>query len=69
MLRAMIYFSLDFCTRSNKKKKFLFQGNPSLFIPYFGTSSYHTIENFCKNFYQNCETSEHGLENLDLARD
>jgi hypothetical protein len=63
----MIYFSLDFCTSSNKKKKTLFQDNPNLVMPCFGTNSYHQILNISKDFYQNSQTSETGLENLTLT--
>ena len=66
LLRSMIYFSLDFCTRSNKKKRTLFQDNPSLVMPFFGSNSYHQILNISKDFYQNNQTSDSGLENLTL---
>jgi hypothetical protein len=44
-----------------KKKKTLFQDNPNLVIPCFGTNSYHQILNISKDFYQNSQTSESGL--------
>lgn len=66
LLKSLVYFSLDFCTRSNKKKRTLFQDNPNLIMPYFGTNSYHQILNLSKDFYQNSATDDSGLENLTL---
>lgn len=57
LLRSMIYFSLDFCTKSSKKKKSLFQDDPNLFFPYMGTPAYHVLMSISKNFYQNTEGS------------
>lgn len=62
----MAYFSLDFCTKSMRRKKVLFQDNSNLIIPYMGTNAYHQILNISKNFYQNAQTSDHGLEDLTL---
>ena len=66
LLRSLIYFSLDFCTRSSKKKRTLFQDNPNLIMPYFGTNSYHQILHLAKDFFQNSRTDDSGLSNLTL---
>lgn len=61
LLRSMIYFSLDFCTKSSKKKKSLFPDDPNLFYPYMGTKPYHFLLSVSKNYYQNAEGSSQGL--------
>mgnify|MGYP003510781824 FL=1 len=67
LLRSVIYFSLDFATKSNKRKKLLFKDDPNLFIPYFGTGPYNRIATIFKNFFQNGDESEGGLESLALT--
>jgi hypothetical protein len=61
LLKESIYFSLDFATKSNKRKRLLFKDDPNLMIPYYGTNPYNRMVSISKNFFQNSDESDQGL--------
>ena len=67
LLRSLVYFSLDFCTRSSKKKKVLFPDQPELFIPFSQTLPLDQIIRMSKHFYQNNQSFPNGIYNLSLT--
>ena len=66
----MIVFGLDFCTKSNKRRKlFVFEGGKQIFAPFVGICQYDALIRYSQEFYQNDGRNNHGLSMLSLTKE
>lgn len=70
LLREMIMFSLDYCTKSNKRRM-LFQSaeGKKVFAPFVGISQYDLLVKYSQEFYQCAPRNDHGLTQLSLTEE